>query len=512
MGADQRKAGVILAYLTQGVTIVTGLIYTPVMLALLGENEYGLYQLVASVVSYMSLLSLGFGNAYNRFYARMRHEGGRREIDRLNGMFLTIFLVISGVCLACGFVMTENIEIIFADGLTAEEYALAKILMALMMGNMALTFPNSVFESILASREQFIFQKTLSLLQSILNPFLTLPLLLLGYGSVMMVLVTTVLMVTKLITNIFYCMKKLGVRFEFRGFQFKLFREMYGFTFFIFINLIVDQINWNVDKYLLGRFAGTAAVTVYGVGAQLNSLYLQLSTSVSEVFIPRVNRLVAEEGKDEELTELFTKVGRVQFMILMLVLGGFVILGRLFIRLWAGEGFGASYQIALFLMVPATVPLIQNLGIEIQRAKNRHQARSMVYLTMAVSNIFVSIPCIRMWGPRGAAVGTALSVFLGNGLWMNWYYHKKIRLDIPWFWKQIAKLFPALLPPAALGVLVMRYVLISGWAELIVWGAAYILVYGGSMWFLGMNGEEKQLVMGILRRFKAGGRHDTGDR
>lgn len=508
MGVNQRKAGVILSYLTQGVMIATGLLYTPVMLALLGESEYGLYQLVASVVSYMSLLNLGFGNAYNRFYARIRGRGGgrenERELCRLNGMFLTIFLVISCVCLACGFFMTENIEVIFADGLTREEYPLAKKLMALMMGNMALTFPNSVFESILASREQFIFQKSLGLLQSLLNPFLILPLLLLGHGSVAMVLVSSLLTAAKLATNIFYCMKKLGVRFAFGGFQFKLFREMWGFTFFIFINLIVDQLNWNVDRYLLGRFAGTAAVTVYGIGAQLNGLYLQLSTSVSEVFIPRVNRLVVEGRGDRELTELFARVGRIQFLILMLVLGGFVILGRPFIRLWAGDGFGASYQIALFLMIPVTIPLIQNLGIEIQRAKNLHRARSVVYLAVTVSNIFVSIPCIRLWGPRGAAVGTALSLFFGNGLWMNWYYQKKIRLDILWFWKQIGKLFPALLPPAVLGALAMRYIPVSNWVGLIVLGVVYFLVYACSMWFLGMNGEEKQLVTGILRRFKDG--------
>lgn len=512
MGSNQRKAGIILAYLTQGITIVTGLIYTPIMIALLGENEYGLYQLVASVVSYMSLLSLGFGNAYNRFYARICCQGSEREVSRLNGMFLTIFLVISGVCLVCGFVMTENIEIIFADGLTAEEYPLAKILMALMMGNMALTFPNSVFESILAAREQFIFQKTLGLLQSILNPFLTFPLLLLGHGSVMMVVVTTALTVAKLITNVFYCMRKLGIQFEFRGFQLKLFQEMWTFTFFIFINLIVDQLNWNVDKYLLGRFAGTKAVTVYGIGAQINTLYLSLSTSVSGVFIPKVNMLVAKERGNGELTKLFAKVGRIQFLILILVLSGFIFFGRPFIQYWAGEEFDASYQIALLLMVPVTVPLMQNLGIEIQRAKNMHQARSLVYLAVAGGNVFVSIPCIRAWGPKGAAIGTALSLFMGNGLFMNWYYHKKIGLDIIWFWKQILKFLPAMLLPVIFGVLLIKNLSFSGWPDLIAWGMVYTIIYVVNMWFLGMNGEEKQTFRRIAKRLEAGGKHDRSNR
>ena len=69
---------------------------------------------------------------------------------------------------------------------------------------------------------------------------------------------------------------------------------MWIFTIFICLNMIADQINWNVDKVLLGRFSGTVAVTIYGVGGQLNTMYMQLSTTISNVFIPQVNRIVAD--------------------------------------------------------------------------------------------------------------------------------------------------------------------------------------------------------------------------
>lgn len=66
---NQRKIGVVLSYLTQTVHMVVNLIYTPIMLRLLGQSEYGLYQLVYSAVSYLSLLSFGFGNSYLRYYS-----------------------------------------------------------------------------------------------------------------------------------------------------------------------------------------------------------------------------------------------------------------------------------------------------------------------------------------------------------------------------------------------------------------------------------------------------------
>ena len=70
------------------------------MLRLLGQSEYGLYQLVYSVVSYLSLLSLGFSSSYMRFYSRYKVENNEDEVARLNGMFLLIFMFLSVVCIA----------------------------------------------------------------------------------------------------------------------------------------------------------------------------------------------------------------------------------------------------------------------------------------------------------------------------------------------------------------------------------------------------------------------------
>ena len=66
---NQLKAGVVLSYITTAVSIVIQLVYMPVMIKLLGQSEYGLYSLVSSVVSYLSLFSLGFSGAYVRCFA-----------------------------------------------------------------------------------------------------------------------------------------------------------------------------------------------------------------------------------------------------------------------------------------------------------------------------------------------------------------------------------------------------------------------------------------------------------
>ena len=500
MHINQRKAGVVLSYTGEIVKILVNLVYTPVMLRLLGQSEYGLYQLVYSVVSYLSLLSLGFGSSYLRFYSRYKAQKNEDGVAKLNGMFMLIFCSISFICIICGSVMVGNIRGIFGTGLTDGEYETAKVLMGLLIINLAMTFPNSVFNCSITAHEKFLFQKLLILLQNLFSPFLTLPLLVMGYGSIGMVLITTVLTFALLLSNMFYCFKKLHIRFTFRGLQISLLKEMWVFTFFIFLNQIIDQINWSVDKFLLGRLAGTTAVAVYGVGGQINTLYLQFSSSVSNVFVPKVNRIVAESNDDVQLTRLFTKVGRIQFMVLGLILSGFIFFGIPFIKMWAGPEYSDSYAVALLLIIPVTVPLIQNLGIEIQRAKNMHQARAVVYLLIAIANIFLSIPLITLMGAAGAALGTAVSLVAGNVFFMNWYYHARIGMNMFYFWKEIAKFIPALAVPCVVGVAIMKFVNITGLVKLGIFAIVYTIVYGFSMYCFGMNSEEKQLIMEPIKK------------
>jgi len=251
MKINQLKIGVVLSYITMFIHNIISILYTPIMLRLLGKSEYGLYQLVFSVVSYLGLLSFGFGSAYVRFYSRYKVKNDEDGIARLNGMFITIFLIIALISIVSGSILVFNIETIFKQGLTGSEIDTARILMILMVFNLAVTFPSSVFDSYVTAHECYFFQRVIGLLQTVLNPFLTLPLLLMGYKSISLVTITTVLTLGKFIMNIYYCRKKINMKFKFKNIQFSLLKEIWVFSFFIFLNMIVDQINWSVDKFMV---------------------------------------------------------------------------------------------------------------------------------------------------------------------------------------------------------------------------------------------------------------------
>ena len=189
-------------------------------------------------------------------------------------------------------------------------------------------------------------------------------------------------------------------------------------------------------------------------------------------------------------------------MLLMLVLTGFIFVGEPFIEAWGGGEYEGAYPIALMLMVPTTIPLIQNMGIEIQRAKNRHQFRSKVYFLMALGNVLISIPLGMRYGGLGCAMGTAISMVIGNGLVMNWYYHTHIGLDMGYFWRQILSTVPAMLLPAAAGLIVVRLHAFTGYSGVIAFALPYAALYALCVYILAMNEEEKDMACAVARRLR----------
>lgn len=503
MKINQLKVGVILSYSSMFLGNLVSIVYTPIMLRLLGQSEYGLYNLVASVVSYLGLLSFGLGSAYIRFYSRYKVNNDHNNIAKLNGMFLIVFSIIGLISVLAGIVFVCNSNFILGNKLSINELATGKLLMAIMVFNIAISFPVIVFDSYITVNEKYVFQKILLIIKTIVSPFLLIPILLMGYKSLGLVIVSSFISIAIGCSNIIFCFKKLKIKFFFKKFNFSLFWEITIFSSFIFISIIIDQINWNVDKFILARFHGTIAVALFSIATQINMNYLSISNAISSVFIPRINRMVAANNDNKELTDLFIRVGRIQFIILMLILSGFIFFGHPFIIMWAGSDYSESYLITLILIISVTIPLIQNLGIEIQRAKNMHKFRSLLYLFIAIGNVFISIPLAKMLGGVGSALGTAIALLIGNGLVMNMYYHIKVGLDIKSFWVQILKIFPSLLFPTLVGILINRFINLYRLIPFLTCICIYTLAFSFSLWFLGMNPFEKDLIsIPMLRLLK----------
>ena len=488
-----------------GLSIIIGIIYTPIMIRLLGQSEYGVYSAVSSTVALLSILSLGFGTGYIKYYAKYKKENDWESIYKLNGLFLIIFFIIGLIALICGSIMTLNIDKIFSDGLTSEEYKIAKILMLIMTINTALNFSFGIFGTIISANERFIFLKSIGIIKTVIGPLLNIVLLYCGLRSVAMAILSLVITVTVEAIYFSYLISRLKNKFIFKGFEKGIFKSLFVYTGIIALNLIVDQINLNVDKILLGRFIGTAAVAVYAVGSSLHTHYISFSTAVVGVFTPKIHKIIHQTADDEieqrrALTDIFVKVGRIQFLILGLILTGVIFFGKSFISYWVGDGYEESYIIAVALMTSGTISLIQNLGIEIQRALNRHKFRAFAYFGMALFNVGLSVILCQKYGAVGCVIGTVIAVVFANGLMINIYMHKRCNIDIIAFWKNILRMMVGWLPAIVAGVLINCFFNLANIWMFIIGVGAYSCVYCASMWRLSMNKYEKQLVIAPIKK------------
>lgn len=437
---NQLKAGAALNYVSICLNMVVGLIYTPYMLRMLGQSEYGLYSLAASIIAYLTVLDLGFGNAIVRYTAKFRAEGKQREQEEMFGMFFILYIGIGVIAMIAGSVLSLNVENMFSRAMTDTEVSRTRIMLWLMTFNLAFTFPMSIWGSIMSAYERFVFQRIVSIVRSVLNPVVMILLLVVGYKAVAMVVVTTLFNVATLLVNWWYCKYRLTIKVRFAKFKWGFLKEVSIYSFWIFLNAIMDRIYWSTGQFVLGIYKGSVAIAVYAVAIQLESMYMMFSTAISSVFLPKVTSMVTKGSSDEEISDLFIRTGRIQYIVMAYILSAFVVFGKQFIILWAGDDYADAYYLTLMFFVPLTVPLIQNLGILILQARNQMKFRSMLYIVIALCSLGLSIYLAQIYGGYGCAFATGMALLIGQGLIMNIYYQKKQRINIKGFWWEILKM------------------------------------------------------------------------
>lgn len=171
--------------------------------------------------------------------------------------------------------------------------------------------------------------------------------------------------------------------------------------------------------------------------------------------------------------------------------------------LWVGEGYEEAYIVAVLLMFAYAIDIIQGtVGISVLQVLNKYSFRAKCMFTIALVNIVLTVIGVEVWGIEGAAIATAVSMLIGSGLIMNIYYRKVIGLNIGLFWKEMMKIF--LLWGVCIGIgyglsfLSFRQL----WAEFLVQGILFVVIYFVLAYFFVMNEYEKEQVNALVRRLK----------
>lgn len=500
---SQLKIGIVLNYINMIIGNLIPIFYTPIMLSLLGQSEYGLYKLSSSVTSYLGLVSLGIGSAVTRYLIKYRVEKGKDGEEYILGLFMRIFRIISVAALIFGIILTFNLDIWYADSLTAAELQRMQIIVFLMTCNTAVTFAVSPITSVVNTHERFVFIQCVSIILTCVTPIINLIVLWLGYASIGMVTSSIVINLIVQIIYVVYVRFSIKVKPLYGKYPKSVLKDILTFSFWIFVANVAGQLGGATDTVMIGAVPAlaTTGVAVYNIGATFDRIGGSLAVGVSNLLSPRVNKMVFSGENNSSLTDLAIRIGRIQTFIITLIISGFIAFGKPFIHFYVGDGYGEAYWIAILLMVPGMIPLIQSVCLSVIVAENKHAFRSFVSLGIAISNVIGTWFLMKVMGIIGAALMTSITMLIGTGIIMNLYYWKKIKLEIPRFWKEIGKIFIAPVLMCMITLLISKYVDFYNIWILMLGVIIYTLLYAVLSFVFVMNDYEKSLITMVADRF-----------
>lgn len=497
--AHQRKIGALLSYTLSAVQIIVNLLYVPLLLQTVGSAEYGLFQMIGSIIAYMNVITSTLSAGATRYYSKflvlndkqgmVNTIGILKRIYRWANVIITVATILAGVA----------IRIAYAQSFTEWEMTESLLILSLLAINMMVSLNNTISISVIVANEKFIFYKASTIVMTVLQPLLVvLGVLFFPYAltvSIMQLLSNTLIRVWQH----WYAVKRLGMTSEGFTHDPMLQKGILTFSSSIILAAIADQIFWKTDQLVLGYFYGPQTVAAYSVGSQIVNSYMPLGLAITSIFLPKISQLWHKEHDLHSISLLFTQVSRITLYPLLLVLTGFIAFGQSFIQLWAGPEYAVAYWVAVIELAPFTIDLMQSIGLTILQVMNKYSFRAYAYFAAALINIILTVLLVQKYSSVGAAIASGVTILVCSGFVVNWYFSRKVHLEMWYFWRNIIPEVIPLLIWCAIGTYAWSQKPFAiSWPTLLAGISLYTIGYAIICFYLCMNHFEKVQVKRIL--------------
>jgi len=499
-----RKIGVVLSYAMMIFEVLSTLLLTPFIIKSLGQAEYGVYKLSASITAYLLLLDLGVGTAITRYIAKYKVTGEQEKARTFFGVVTCYYVAIAFISLFIGIFLIVLFPVVFAKGLSADEILIGQKLLSVTIINAYVTLATTAYSNIIIAYENFFVSKGVPIIQIIIRIIFSFIVLKLGWGSLGVVIVNLIVTILSRAYFVLYVFIKIKLIPKFKGISFDFVKEIISYSSLILLQIIATQINSSIDQILLGSLVSSSAtiLAIYSVGAQITQYFQTIGSSFTGVLMPGLVKMIENKATPKMLTNEMIRIGRLVFMVLGIVWGVFLVCGRQFITLWAGPENAKAYIVAILLMTAYLFILTESVGSQILWAMNKHKEQAILKFIIVLINIGLTIFLIK-WKPLlGATVGTFISLLLGDIVVMNLIFVKKIKIRLFDYYKGLLhKIIPCLVLSVLIGF-VTKMLLPANEISFIVIVLVMCVTYALLMYFFGMTIYEKSLVTSVLQKFK----------
>lgn len=431
-GNKQIKNGAIISYATLIVNTVFSLAYMPWMVSIIGKADYALYTLAMTFVG-MFMMDFGLGTAVSRYVSKYNAENDQKAVEKFISIVIKIYIFIDIIIISVLFVVYCSLDLIY-KGLTPDELSTYKCLFIIVAIYSVASFPFIPLNGILNAYERFVQLKLCELFQKVFAIILTVFSLMLGGGVKWVVIVNAVSVFVTIIIKIIIVKKIVSFKFSFKITDKKLINQIFSFSIWITIINLAQRCIFNLAPSILGVVSNSSEIAIFAPANTLESFFFMFAAAVNGLFLPRISRYIVNQ-QENEISNLMTKLGRYQVIVLGFIYVEFVMIGKEFMCLWMGKEYISAYYCSVFLFFPDILLYSQQIANTTIIAKNKVKEQSYGYIGMAVVCVLLSFLLCKKYGALGSCVSIAIS-YMFLFIYSNILYVKKLKFDLKKFFKE----------------------------------------------------------------------------
>lgn len=341
--------------------IILALLTTRFALQALGVNDFGLYSVLGSIISFIGIFNTIMVSACNRFLAVAIGKGDISNANKQFNVNFTIFIGLSVLLLLIAYPIGNWYihKYIHYDG-PIENAMTVFVLSILGSAISTLAIP---FHGLLMAKERFFVFSIVDVM-SHLGRFIIAYILISHFENKLFVYTLSMSFFTAVPTAIYwmYCHQKFPeyVRFEFVR-EKKLYKSVFAFSGWVSYGAIACVARNQGTALLVNAFFNTAMNTALGLANSINTYIAMFANNLTQPMQPQITKSYAA-GNFSRTDELLIMSTKYSFMLMMLISCPFLISAHWVLELWLGEV--PEYVVSFMILISIdNIVMSFNLGI-----------------------------------------------------------------------------------------------------------------------------------------------------
>lgn len=488
----------VVGLLALAVNLITSVFLLPFLIIHLGDEWYGTWVLIGSVLGYFTVLDIGLFSATERYVAL---HFARRDWDEVNIVLSTslVVLVLVGLAGLLAVVLATLALPVLIDSESTRATVRAVMLVCAL--DLALFFPGGAFNGVIVARLRYDLAGLLQIGKVVLRTVLIVYFVREGYSILALAAITLatnalergakIWLATRLFPELSLSLGKFSRRH---------YRDFVAYGVPSFLTEVSDKLRFYVDNVVVGALLGVGAVTGYNIAVRLAHYYIQVIASGVGYLLPVFTAQLGT-GDLAGLRRSLLFSTRISVAASAFIGGFLVTLGGPVIELWVGPSYRSAALPLVILIVGLFVEVAQTPSTNLLFALNRQSFLARLGIVEALANLVLSLALARLLGLTGVALGTALPLVLLRLTLQPAYVCRQVDVPLAAYARAVLR---AALPAVLLhGVLWLVLAPLGADRPLsaVVAGGSAALPLGFLVFLTAFDGDERRLLLDSARRW-----------